>query len=156
MAFQGVDYSGLNKVTDVATKLIERRRGSNVAVQDAIIPPNDSQSDDNVDDNYPKYWDLTDAMIQNFAKIKTLDFHYKPEIAEAIGDDKQHVGVSAQNLEENPITEGCVEELDDGKKIVDTRHLTAANTAVLSEVCKTLMDITDRLKRLEDESQEVE
>lgn len=140
MAFQGVDYSGLNKVADFATKIIEKKKEA--SVQDAIIPP------DSID-NYPKYWNLTDAMIQNFAKIKTLDFHYKPEIAEAIGDDKQHVGVSAQNLEENPITEGCVEETEDGKKIVDTRHLTAANTAVLSEVCKALMEITERLKRLE-------
>lgn len=147
MAFQGVDYSGLNKVADIATKIIEnKKKPKEESVQDAVIPPS---TINNYSDDYPKYWDLTDEMIENFAKIKTLDFHYKPEIAEAIGDDKQHVGVSAQNLEENPITEGCVEELEDGTKIVDTRHLTAANTAVLSEVCKALMDITERLKRLE-------
>lgn len=151
MAFQGVDYSGLGKVADIATKIIEKKKNANTketSVKDAVIPPSDTPINDYSDD-YPKYWDLTDAMIQNFAKIKTLDFHYKPEIAEAIGDDKQHVGVSAQNLEENPITEGCVDETEDGKKIVDTRHLTAANTAVLSEVCKALIDITERLKRLE-------
>lgn len=144
--FKGVDYSGLGKVADIATKIIEKKR-KDTEVKDAIIPPAAEETPE-----FPKYWNLTDAMIENFAKIKTLDFHYKPEIAEAIGDDKQHIGVSAQNLEENPITEGCVEETEDGKKIVDTRHLTAANTAVLSEVCKALMDITERLKRLEGES----
>lgn len=149
MAFQGVDYSGLGKVADIATKIIEKKKNANTketSVKDAVIPPAEAPEKA---PEFPKYWDLTDAMIQNFAKIKTLDFHYKPEIAEAIGDDKQHVGVSAQNLEENPITEGCVDETEDGKKIVDTRHLTAANTAVLSEVCKALIDITERLKRLE-------
>lgn len=146
MAFVGADYSGLGKVADIALKAIEKKRKDSV-VKDAIIPPAKETPESSPE--FPKYWDLTDEMISNFAKIKTLDFHYKPEIAEAIDDDKQHIGVSAQNLQENPITEGCVEETEDGTKIVDTRHLTAANTAVLAEVCKALMDITDRLKRLE-------
>lgn len=145
MAFQGVDYSGLNKISDLAVKAIQNKK-KETSVKDAVIPP--------ADNDFPEYWNLTEGMIKNFAKIKTLDFHYKPEVVESANpefaiDDKQHIGVSAQNLQENPITEGCVNEMDDGTKVVDTRHLTAANTAVLSEVCKALIDITDRLKRLE-------
>lgn len=145
MAFQGIDYSSLNKISDLATKAIQNKK-KETSVKDAVIPP--------AENDYPEYWNLTEDMISNFAKIKTLDFHYKPEVVEKANDnfaidDKQHIGVSAQNLQENPITEGCVNEMEDGTKVVDTRHLTAANTAVLSEVCKALMDITERLKRLE-------
>lgn len=152
MAFQGVDYSSLNKISDLAVKAIQNKKANakETSVKDAVIPP--------AENDFPEYWNLTEDMISNFAKIKTLDFHYKPEVVESADaeandnfaiDDKQHIGVSAQNLQENPITEGCVNEMEDGTKVVDTRHLTAANTAVLSEVCKALMDITERLKRLE-------
>jgi len=122
-----VDYSkALNGITDLI-KAYKKEK----TVDDAIIPPTELP-----------WKDVTDEMIENFAKIRTLDFNYK-------GDDQEHIGVSAQNLETNPITEGAVVTMDDGTKAVDTRHLTTANTAVLSEVCKALIDITERLKKLE-------
>jgi len=123
-----VDYSkALNGITDLI-KAYKKEK----TVDDAIIPPTELP-----------WKDVTDEMIENFAKIRTLDFNYK-------GDDQEHIGVSAQNLETNPITEGAVVTMDDGTKAVDTRHLTTANTAVLSEVCKKLVEIQKQLEEIND------
>ena len=92
----------------------------------------------------------TDEVIKNFAAIDAIDFTYTPEAQKELPvDDREHFGVSAQNLESNPLTEGAVIENEDGIKMVNTNHLTTANTAVLSEVCKKLEDIEARLKFLE-------
>ena len=50
-------------------------------------------------------------------------------------DDKPHVGVMAQELEQNPVTAGTVHD-NNGVKTVDTRQLTLANTATLADIAR--------------------
>ena len=72
---------------------------------------------------------LDDKIIDNFAKISAISFEYNDEAKSKYGqekavDDNQHIGVIAQELEANPITEGAVKTNENGDLEVDTRHLT--------------------------------
>lgn len=88
----------------------------------------------------------SDDIVSNFAKINAYEFKYKPE-ALRLYDDKNgvdegtNIGVMAQELEKNPVTENVVTENENGHKVLDTKKLTAANSAVLSDVCKRLLNI---------------
>lgn len=93
-------------------------------------------------------------LLEDMAKLSALDFTYKPEVqAEHSGsngvDAAEHIGVSAQELAANPVTEGCVTEDGDGNKVLDTRHLTAANTAVLAEMSRRILEIEKKIEELE-------
>lgn len=104
---------------------------------------------------------LSDRLIENFAKIDAINFTYTPEAQEEYNgdnavDDKEHIGVKAQELAENPATAGAVEMDDKGNLEIDTRHLSAANTAVIGELSRrvltlevALKDLTDLLKNKE-------
>ena len=88
----------------------------------------------------------SDDIVSNFAKINAYEFKYKPE-ALRLYDDKNgvdegtNIGVMAQELEKNPVTENVVTENENGHKVLDTKKLTTANSAVLSDVCKRLLNI---------------
>lgn len=87
-----------------------------------------------------------DDIVANFAKIKAYEFKYKPEALKLYDeengvDNGTNVGVMAQELEKNPVTENVVNENENGHKVLDTKKLTAANSAVLSDVCKRLINI---------------
>lgn len=89
---------------------------------------------------------LADSIIENFAKINAIDFSYTDEAkkeynGENAVDDEEHIGIKAQELEENPATKGVVKTDENGNKEVDTRHLTAANTAVLSELARRVLEL---------------
>lgn len=93
-------------------------------------------------------------LLEDMAKLSALDFTYKPKVqAEHSGsngvDAAEHIGVSAQELEANPVTEGCVTEDEDGNKVLDTRHLTAANTAVLGEMARHILELEKKIEGLE-------
>lgn len=93
-------------------------------------------------------------LLEDMAKLSALDFTYKPEVqAEHSGsngvDAAEHIGVSAQELAANPVTEGCVTEDEDGNKVLDTRHLTAANTAVLGEMSRHILELEKKIEELE-------
>lgn len=60
-----------------------------------------------------------------------------------ITDDKVHLGVMAQELEKNPLTESAVYENEDGIKQVDTRQMAMIDMALIS-------DLADRIKKLEE------
>lgn len=60
-----------------------------------------------------------------------------------ITDDKVHLGVMAQDLEKNPLTESAVIEMEDGIKTVDTRQMAMIDMALIS-------DLADRIKKLEE------
>lgn len=104
---------------------------------------------------------LSDRLIEDFAKIDAINFTYTPEAQEEYNgdnavDDKEHIGVKAQELAENPATAGAVEMDDKGNLEIDTRHLSAANTAVIGELSRrvltlevALKDLTDLLKNKE-------
>lgn len=96
---------------------------------------------------------LADSLVENFAKISAIDFSYTDEAKKEYGgenavDDDEHIGVKAQELEENPATKGVVKTDENGNREVDTRHLTAANTAVLSELARRVLTLEMAIKEL--------
>lgn len=78
--------------------------------------------------------------------IDAYIFKYKnkaQEEAPEYCDDNLHIGVMAQELEENPVLKDVIHETEDGIKTVDTASLTMSNTALLADIAK-------RLERLEE------
>ena len=87
---------------------------------------------------------LDDKIIDNFAKISAISFKYNDEAKSKYGqekavDDNQHIGVIAQELEANPITEGAVKTNENGDLEVDTRHLTFVDTAAIGELSRRVL-----------------
>ena len=90
-------------------------------------------------------------IIKIFSKIDAIEFKYNdkaheaPDAEEHGVDEDLHLGIKAQDLEKNPLTESAVSEDEYGHKIVDTKELTMANSAVISEICKRLEAIEKAL-----------
>lgn len=97
---------------------------------------------------------LDDRIIDNFAKISAISFEYNDEAKSKYGeekavDDNQHIGVIAQELEANPITEGAVKTNENGDLEVDTRHLTFADTAAIGELSRRVLALEEAVKELQ-------
>jgi hypothetical protein len=97
---------------------------------------------------------LDDRIIDNFAKISAISFEYNDEAKSKYGeekavDDNQHIGVIAQELEANPITEGAVKTNENGDLEVDTRHLTFADTAAIAELSRRVLALEEIVKELQ-------
>lgn len=88
-----------------------------------------------------------------FSEIDAYLFKYKPQIQEEYAgtlgvDDKEHVGVMAQELLSNPLTESTVNTEGD-YLTVDTDKLVMTLAAVMSDMAKEIQDIKARLEYLE-------
>lgn len=97
---------------------------------------------------------FNDDIIDLFSKINAYDFAYTDKAKDLyLGnkgvDNDEHVGVMAQELQQNPITDSTVAKDENGYLSIDTKELTMADTAVLSDVCKRLLQIEERLNKLE-------
>ena len=97
---------------------------------------------------------LDDKIIDNFAKISAISFEYNDEAKSKYGqekavDDNQHIGVTAQELEANPITKGAVKTNENGDLEVDTRHLTFADTAAIGELSRRVLALEEAVKELQ-------
>lgn len=96
------------------------------------------------------FGDNEDA-IRAFSKLKSIRFTYTDEAkkihpGEENGvDNDLHYGIKAQDLEKNPFTAAVVSKDPEGYKQIDPSELTAANTAVIAEICKRLLIIEKRL-----------
>lgn len=84
-------------------------------------------------------------IIKTFAKINAIQFTYNDKAKEIPGgeehgiDNDVHLGVKAQELAENPLTASAVKrDPASGYFMVDTKELTTANSAVISELCKRI------------------
>lgn len=92
-----------------------------------------------------------DDIVKLFSQINAYEFKYKPEALKLYGkehgvDEGTNIGVMAQELEQNPVTENVVSEDEDtGYKQIEIGKLSAANSAVLSDVCKRLLAIEEKL-----------
>lgn len=112
-------------------------------------------SDEQVSDEQLKNKSVfNDDIIDLFSKINAYDFAYTDKAKDLyLGnkgvDNDEHVGVMAQELQQNPITDSTVEKDKNGYLSIDTKELTMADTAVLSDVCKRLLQIEERLNKLE-------
>jgi len=91
------------------------------------------------------FGDNEDA-IKVFADLDAIKFTYNdkakeiPDSEEKGVDDDMHYGLKAQDLAKNPLTESAVKKdpLSDYLE-VDTKELTMANTAIISEICKRIL-----------------
>lgn len=91
------------------------------------------------------FGDNEDA-IKVFANLDAIKFTYNDKAKEIPGseekgvDDDIHYGLKAQELAKNPLTESAVKKdpLSDYLE-VDTKELTMANTAIISEICKRIL-----------------
>lgn len=82
-----------------------------------------------------------ESLVELFSKLDAYDFKYK----EQIDDDREYIGVMAQQLESNPITEQAVIEDENGIKGLDTHALVSVDTAVLTDVCKRLLALEEKV-----------
>ena len=93
------------------------------------------------------FGDNEDA-IKCFANINAIKFTYNDKAHDIPGgedkgiDNDPHYGVKAQELAENPLTQTAVSKdpISDYLQ-VDTKELTMANTAIISEICKRILII---------------
>lgn len=112
-------------------------------------------SDEQVSDEQLKNKSVfNDDIIDLFSKINAYDFAYTDKAKDLyLGnkgvDNDEHVGVMAQELQQNPITDSTVTKDENGYLSIDTKELTMADTAVLSDVCKRLLQVEERLNKLE-------
>lgn len=93
------------------------------------------------------FGDNEDA-IKCFANINAIKFTYNDKARDIPGgeekgvDNDPHYGVKAQELAENPLTESAVSKDPISEYLqVDTKELTMANTAIISEICKRILII---------------
>lgn len=99
---------------------------------------------------------LTDKKIDLTAEMSKIDsylFKYKDKIQDEYNgehgvDDEPHVGIMAQELAENPITAGAIQEGEDGYLEVDTGKLCMALTAVTSDMAKKIGELEFEIKML--------
>ena len=99
---------------------------------------------------------IDDKIIENFAKISAIDFTYNDEAKEKYDgnlgvDDKEHVGVAAQELAVNDATKGTVSQNENGDLEVDTRHLAFADTAAIAELSRRVLALEEAVKELKGE-----
>ena len=109
-----------------------------------------SLSDINLKDVYQN---IDDKLIEDFSKIASIDFTYSEEAqnkykGEYGVDDQEHIGVIAQELETNPATKGIVKENENGDKVIDTKQLTMADTAVLAELSRRVLALEEAIKNI--------
>ena len=115
----------------------------------------DNVKDEQVSDEQLKNKSVfSDDIIDLFSKINAYDFAYTDKAKDLyLGnkgvDNDEHVGVMAQELQQNPITDSTVTKDENGYLSIDTKELTMADTAVLSDVCKRLLQVEERLNKLE-------
>lgn len=93
------------------------------------------------------FGDNEDA-IKCFAEINAIKFTYNdtakelPDGKQKGVDDDPHYGVKAQELAQNPLTQTAVSKDPISEYLqVDTKELTMANTAIISEICKRILII---------------
>lgn len=89
-------------------------------------------------------------IVECLSRINAYEFKYKPKALRLYEgtnhvDEGTNIGVMAQELETNPVTANSVVEDENGYKQIDTAKLTAADTAVLADVCKRLIAIEQKL-----------
>lgn len=94
-------------------------------------------------------------IIEDFAKIDAFLFKYKPEAQEKLPettDDKEHVGVMAQQMLQTPTTKNVVEEdPESGYLQLDINSLVMTLTAAVSELSKKVIDLEGQIKTLRGE-----
>lgn len=144
----GQDYSEAGNGSIADTGVQEDTTAEYISNED-LGQPTDTFSDErlkDIEDTFESF-NLIDAI----ANLNAYDFTYKEEAQEMCDptdsiDSDEHIGVMAQELKENPITESVVKDIG-GYLAIDTKELTTLNTAVISAICKKLQEIESKIDK---------
>lgn len=143
------DKSSEDKATEEATKEAEK---ASEATKEATEKATEEVAEDSkiISDCRLKELFGTDDIVELFSHINSYEFKYTPKALRLYNgtkgvDEGTNIGVMAQELEENPVTENTVIDDENGYKNIETNKLAAADTAVLADVCKRLIAIEEKL-----------
>ena len=143
------DKSSEDKATEKATEEAEKAKE---ATKEATKETTEevAEGDNIISDCRLKELFGTDDIVELFSHINSYEFKYTPKALRLYNgtkgvDEGTNIGVMAQELEENPVTENTVIDDENGYKNIETNKLAAAEAAVLADVCKRLIAIEEKL-----------
>ena len=139
------DKSSEDKATEEATKEAEKATEANKEATKEV-----AEGDNIISDCRLKELFGTDDIVELFSHINSYEFKYTPKALRLYNgtkgvDEGTNIGVMAQELEENPVTENTVIDDENGYKNIETNKLAATEAAVLADVCKRLIAIEEKL-----------
>ena len=139
------DKSSEDKAAEEATKEAEKAKEATKETTEEV-----AEGDKIISDCRLKELFGTDDIVKLFSHINSYEFKYTPKALRLYNgtkgvDEGTNIGVMAQELEENPVTENTVIDDENGYKNIETNKLAAADTAVLADVCKRLIAIEEKL-----------
>lgn len=145
------DKSSEDKATEEATKEAEKaKEATKETTAEVAEETGKAEGDKIISDCRLKELFGTDDIVKLFSHINSYEFKYTPKALRLYNgtkgvDEGTNIGVMAQELEENPVTENTVIDDENGYKNIETNKLAAADTAVLADVCKRLIAIEEKL-----------
>ena len=139
------DKSSEDKAAEEATKEAEKAKEATKETTEEV-----AEGDKIISDCRLKELFGTDDIVKLFSHINSYEFKYTPKALRLYNgtkgvDEGTNIGVMAQELEKNPVTENTVIDDENGYKNIETNKLAAADTAVLADVCKRLIAIEEKL-----------
>ena len=143
------DKSSEDKAAEEATEEAEKATEANKeATKEATEEV--AENDNIISDCRLKELFGTDDIVKLFSHINSYEFKYTPKALRLYNgtkgvDEGTNIGVMAQELEENPVTENTVIDDENGYKNIETNKLAATEAAVLADVCKRLIAIEEKL-----------
>ena len=145
------DKSSEDKATEEAAKEAEKATEANKeATEEATEETGKAEDATIISDCRLKELFGTDDIVELFSHINSYEFKYTPKALRLYNgtkgvDEGTNIGVMAQELEENPVTENTVIDDENGYKNIETNKLAATEAAVLADVCKRLIAIEEKL-----------
>ena len=143
------DKSSEDKATEEAAKEAEKATEAN---KEATKEATEEVAEDGniISDCRLKELFGTDDIVKLFSHINSYEFKYTPKALRLYNgtkgvDEGTNIGVMAQELEENPVTENTVIDDENGYKNIETNKLATTEAAVLADVCKRLIAIEEKL-----------
>ena len=139
------EKSSEDKATEEATKEAEKATEANKEATEEVAEDGNIISDCRLKELFG-----TDDIVKLFSHINSYEFKYTPKALRLYNgtkgvDEGTNIGVMAQELEENPVTENTVIDDENGYKNIETNKLAATEAAVLADVCKRLIAIEEKL-----------
>lgn len=139
------DKSSEDKATEEATEEAEKAKEATKETTEEV-----AEGDNIISDCRLKELFGTDDIVELFSHINSYEFKYTPKALRLYNgtkgvDEGTNIGVMAQELEENPVTENTVIDDENGYKNIETNKLAATEAAVLADVCKRLIAIEEKL-----------
>ena len=141
----GGDKASEDKAAEEATKEAEKAKETTKEATEEV-----AEDDNIISDCRLKELFGTDDIVELFSHINSYEFKYTPKALRLYNgtkgvDEGTNIGVMAQELEENPVTENTVIDDENGYKNIETNKLAATEAAVLADVCKRLIAIEEKL-----------